>query len=341
MNKRTIIIAEKVEVVATLIRKDLEAINGTALTIKDPSAFDAVTRLHPEVRLALVDVGLMDATTGRERPFWQTLATRPYLPLHILCFTDSRSAASDTPLFTPPTGTVTAASPAHFKKLAATIEAYLQLYERNPLLFEALTGQYMPSLRGNFQEWRAESILTLLNMGGNSGVLLVRDGVTLGLIGLKKGEIVHALAGTTGGKEAFCTMVLWRNAQFAFFPDVQLEGPRIQENIVNLMLEANRSDDEVSEVARDITPQTHLQRVKRFGEELLGHRLLMAEWTVLNLVERYPRVSDLMSAAASSHVRLTNVQVMKAIRSLQNAQLIEINETELGTFSYERAHSIS
>jgi phosphoketolase len=62
-----------------------------------------------------------------------------------------------------------------------------------------------------------------------------------------------------------------------------------------------------------------VRRVKGYTDQLPGRRLTISEWEVLSMVDRYHIVRDIINR---SH--MSEIVVMKALRSLINEKLVEI-----------------
>jgi hypothetical protein len=318
-NERSIIIVEQGEVIANVLRYQLRDEPILCQSVHETSAFESLLQSHA-VGLALVDVMLMARDQSRvERPFWQLLATRLNTPFPILCFTGAKSTPSDIPLFRAPPETMTIASPQDFHDAAQVIKTYLSLFDSQPLLRDALLGSFTPSIQGSFNDLNLDAILKMLELGNHTGVLLLRDGVSIGIMSCVDGQMAHAMAGSSVGKDAFCTMYTWREAQFSFYQGLRLATRSLRYVMENLVLEATRLDDEVSDIAVSIPPQSYLRRVKGYTDQLPGRRLTLDEWEVLSLVENYHYVSDL-----SAHSRRTHHEVMRALRTLIRESLVEI-----------------
>ncbi len=320
MSQVTVIIVEPSQIVATIIRRSLEESGFRCVVVREAAAFDAALGVDDPIGLVLLDVlALMTDAAGYERPLWQILAERPPLPMPVLCFSGTNSTPTDTPLFDAPPDTLTVAAPADFQNVTRLIQAYLQMCQRQPRLLAALGGRLLPSLRGMLRECTCESLLQLMQMGEHTGVLLLRAGLHTGLVGFERGQVVHALAGALTRKEAVFTIFKWQTARFAYFRGLSLGERSITDSTENLILEANRLDDEVTDLAATLPPQSYLRRVRGYTDQLPGKEYNMAELEVLAMVDHYHIVRDLISRS-----RHGEIVVMKALRALLQKGLIEI-----------------
>lgn len=321
MNPLSVIIVEPSQIVANIIRKSLEANEFRCIVMRDPATFAATLPTLTDVGLVLLDVltTLPDAT-GRDRPLWQHMMEQPPLPMAVLCFSGTNSTPSDTPLFTAPAETMTIAAPADFTAVARVIQDHLLLLQRHPRLHEALAGTLRPSLHGNVRDFNFEGLLKLIQMGEHSGVLLLRDGLHTGLVACEKGQVVHATAGALSRKEAIFTLFKWQRASFAFFRHLRLDERTISLSIENLILEANRLDDEVTDLAAMLPPNAYVQRVRGYADLLPGKEFSRHELEVLATIDHYHIVRDLISRFPN----YGEIVVMKALRALLQKGLIEM-----------------
>ena len=320
VSESTVIIVAHSDTIGKILREQLTQDACVCVVVRDVASFEAALRTKVHVALVLLDAMIVARDEGgRERPFWHILASRQTLAMPILCFNSAKSMPTDTPLFTPPTETMTIASPQDFQAVARIIRTYLELFERQPALADAISSLLIPTIKGTFQEFSYEAVLKLIELGAHTGVLIVRDGIRLGLLACEAGQVVHALAGPSTGQDAFNSLFTWRNARFAFFYGMTLGKRTVKYGMDNLILEANRIDDEVADLADKLPPHSYVRRVKGYTDQLPGRRLTLAEWEVLSMVDRYHIVHDLLSR---SH--LSSIVVMKALRSLMSEHLVEV-----------------
>lgn len=321
MSQTAVIIVEQSEVVAKILCNVLATDNCRCAVVQNPAMFEETCRAQAPVGLILVDVmAVARDETGREVPFWKLLVQRMPVPVPVLCFSGTNSTPTDTPLFTAPPETMTIASPQDFRAVAHIVQAYLSVFTRQPQVLAAIAGTLLPSLRGSLEEFDLESITKLIELGDHCGVLLLRDRLQIGLIAFEHGQPVHAMVGSSIGKDAVITIFnSWRQAQFIFCRDILLGEHTISHGLENLILEASRLGDEVSDLVANLPPQSYLRRVKGYTDQLPGKRLTLPEWEVLSMVDRYHIVSELINRA-----RMSEIVVMKALRALIQKHLVEI-----------------
>lgn len=320
MSQIAVVIVEPSQIVANIVRRPLEENGFRCVIVREPAAFEAALGLDDPIGLVLLDVlALMTDSSGHERPLWQILAEQPPLPMPVLCFSGTNSTPTDMPLFDAPPDTLTAASPADFQAVTRLVLNYVQLQQRHPRLMTALAGRGLPSLRGSLRECSFESLLQLMQMGGHSGTLILRDGLRTGMVGFEQGQAVHALAGALTRKEAIFTLFKWPSARFAFHRHLTLGEHTISDSTENLILEATRLDDEVTDLAATLPPQSYIRRVRGYTDQLPGKEYSVAELEVLAMVDHYHVVRALISRSQRGEI-----VVMKALRALLQKHLIEI-----------------
>ncbi len=320
MSEVSIIIVEQSCVVADFIRARLAGKPYQFVSVRDPAQFDAALRTRGVIALALIDVHAVGRdATGRERPFWQVLAARSALTMPVVCFSGAPGTPSDTPLFTAPPETVSVADPQDFPAIARVVQEYAELAISHPLLFEALKGALLPSLRGTLQDFSLESVLTLIKYGPHTGLLLLRDGAHTGIVACEDGDVAHALLGATSGKQAAVSLCQWQDARFTFFEGLTLGVHSVRNVMEDLLLESNRQRDEANAFVASLPPQSFVRRVRGYTDLLPGKNLNQAEWEVLSLVDHYHVVSELMARS-----RAGSLGVMQALRKLLKMELIEV-----------------
>ncbi len=87
----------------------------------------------------------------------------------------------------------------------------------------------------------------------------------------------------------------------------------------NLILEANRLDDEVTDLATILPPNSYIRRVRGYTDQLPGKEFSIAELEVLAMVDDYHIVRELLGRS-----RHGEIVVMKALRALLHKGLIEV-----------------
>ncbi len=324
MQQPVVIVVDPNDTVAGIVRASLSrgGVEIPCLAIREPVTLDATLSLHPAGGVILLDVmALAPDSAGRQRPFWQILAERPPLGMPVLCFTGSASTPTDTPLFSLPVDTIPIASPQDFSTVTGIIQAYLRPMRRQPLLAQAFAGTLLPSIRGDVQDFDVEHLLQLIQQGEHSGVMILRDTLRSGIIALEQGAVTHAMASTLLRKDAIFSLLRWDAGSFAFYRGVEIGEHTITDTLDNLLIEASRFSDEVSDATRQLPPDTYVQRVRDYTDRLPKKEFTLAEFEVLAMMNTYHLVHELVQHARPQYSEMV---VMKALRSLKQKELIEI-----------------
>jgi hypothetical protein len=324
MQQPVVIVVDPNDTVAGIIRTSLSrsGIDIPCLAIREPATLEATLPLHPAGGVILLDVmALAPDGTGRQRPFWQFLAERPAIGMPVLCFTGSAIAPTDTTVFSPPPDTIPIASPQDFSTVTGVIQAYLRPMRRQPILSQALAGTLLPSFRGDVQDFDVEHLLQLIQQGEHTGVMILREGLRSGIIALEHGAVTHALSSTLMRKDAVFSLLRWETGAFAFYRGVETGEHTITDTLENLLLEASRFSDEVSDAARQMPPDTYVRRVRDYTDRLPKKEFTLAEFEVLAMMNTYHLVSELVQHARPQY---SESIVLKALRSLKQKELIEI-----------------
>lgn len=106
------------------------------------------------------------------------------------------------------------------------------------------------------------NLLQYLNLNGASGVLRLRTGLgSTGEVYTQKGQVVHAVTGTSSGMRALITLLRWNQGRFSFETGVTATERTIDKPLDSLLLEvAYESDVEAQEAepAEQLTGSTVL-----------------------------------------------------------------------------------
>ncbi len=109
----------------------------------------------------------------------------------------------------------------------------------------------VPSLRGSLEQLGVHAVLTVLEMEGKSGVLVLRgEGEAVGRIFLRQGTPVGALlegAREVRGAAAVYGMLYWKSGSFEFTAsEVEMED-QIKRSVTYLLMEGARRMDEANQ----------------------------------------------------------------------------------------------
>jgi CheY-like chemotaxis protein len=108
-------------------------------------------------------------------------------------------------------------------------------------------------LRGNIEQMAMVDLLQLLTMNRRSGVLGITTGYGAGEVRLSAGEVIDAIYRRLEGEKAFYRMLGERAGRFAFSPGEPASARRLTSPTSQLLMEAMRQVDEVSERRRALS----------------------------------------------------------------------------------------
>lgn len=221
-----------------------------------------------------------------------------------------------------PPGTLSVKSPQDFQSLAKIVRNYLNPLAANPMLRLLLDGDYLPSMTGSLEQFALDDLFQLFKLGGHTGILVLRDGGRLGVLGLVDGEVVHAFADSAQGREAIYTIFSWKRANFSFYKDLTLPERTVNVSTEHLVLEASRRGDESLELRNKIpSPNTLILRAPRLTDTLPSQQLSMAEWRVLAVIGRRNTVADIIKLSG-----ISEFSALKILDALLSRGLVKVGE---------------
>ena len=330
----TVVLVETRPHIAGLIK---EALEGAGFLVALASTIDEVEMTLSQRRgfaLLLVNVGVLAnqqfgpstrfgpsgalGTLQRisdGQPLWQEIGGRTSLQrVPMLCFSSDGIGG--------PPNTLVVKSPQDFQKIAQVVRDYLNPLAANPMLRQLLDDECLPSMRGSLEEVSLADLFQLFKLGGHSGILLLRDGGRLAVLGLVEGEVVHAFADRVLGREAIYTLCGWTGARFAFYKDLTLPERTVNVSTEHLVLEASRRGDESLELRNKIPSlRTLIYRAPRLTDALPNVQLSMADWRVLSVVGRRNTVGDIIKQSGMSEFN-----ALKTLDTLLTRGLVTVGE---------------
>lgn len=100
------------------------------------------------------------------------------------------------------------------------------------------------AFQGSLRELPLPDVIQLVAVSGKTGVFTLKNGSEAGKIYLRKGQIVHATAGTLAGEQAVYELARWAQGEFSFAPGTETDVDTIEKSNTNLLMEAARQIDE-------------------------------------------------------------------------------------------------
>ncbi len=330
----TVVLVETRPHIAGLIK---DALEGAEFLVALAGTIDEVQVALSRRRgfaLMLVNVGVLSSQTfgsptifgpsgalgalqriSEAQPLWQEIGGHASLQrVPMLCYSSDGSGG--------PPGTLIVKSPQDFQALAQVVRNYLNPLEGNPMLRQLLDEDCLPSLKGSVEEFPLADLFQLFKLGSHTGILLLRDNGRLAVLGLVEGEVVHAFAERSQGREAIYLLFSWNTARFAFYKDLTLPERTVNVSTEHLVLEASRRGDESLEMRNKIpSARTLIYRAPRLTDTLPSMQLSMAEWRVLSVVGRRNTVGDIIKKSG-----LSEFNALKILDSLLSRGLVTVGE---------------
>jgi hypothetical protein len=330
----TVVLVETRPHIAGLIK---EALEDAGLLVALASSIDEVQLALSHRRgfaLLLVNVGALSSQSlgppslfgpsgalgalqriSEGQPLWQEIGGHTSLQrVPMLCFSSDGLGG--------PPGTLIVKSPQDFQSLAQVVQNYLNPLAANPMLRQLLDEDCLPSMKGSLEEVPLADLFQLFKLGGHSGILLLRDGGRLAVLGLVDGEVVHAFAERASGREAIYLLFAWKTARFSFYKDLTLPERTVNVSTEHLVLEASRRGDESLEMRNKIPSlRTLIYRAPRLTDTLPGMQLSMAEWRVISVIGRRNTVGDIIKLSG-----ISEFSALKILDSLLSRGLVTVGE---------------
>lgn len=249
------------------------------------------------------------------QPLWQEIGGHASLQrVPMLCFSSDGIGG--------PPGTLIVKSPQDFQALAQVVRNYLNPLAENPMLRQLLDEDCLPSLSGTAEEFPLADLFQLFKLGGHSGILLLREGGRLAVLGLVDGEVVHAFAERASGREAIYLLFSWKTARFTFYKDLTLPERTVNVSTEHLVLEASRRGDESLEMRNKIPSlRTLIYRAPRLTDSLSTMQLSMAEWRILSVIGRRNTVGDIIKLSG-----ISEFNALKILDLLLSRGLVTVGE---------------
>ncbi len=168
------------------------------------------------------------------------------------------------------------------------IQARIEMILRRSRRYEPAPGPDKDSsdavLSGSLEEKSFPEAFQLAMAYGQSGTLVLRSGDKDGRVYLSDGVVIHAVAASLSGEEAFYELALWSKGSFSYIVGEVPSEQSIRKSGTSLLMEATRRMDEWNLISSkipsfDVVPH----RIATAGSEPL--RLTRNDWKVASLVD--------------------------------------------------------
>lgn len=148
------------------------------------------------------------------------------------------------------------------------------------------------AFQGSLRELPLPDVIQLVAVSGKTGVFNLRNGGESGQIYLRKGQIVHALAGTLAGEQAVYELARWFQGDFVFTPGTETDLETIDKSNTNLLMEAARQIDEWKILSKKIE-STRMVPVFAPQASRVSVSFTPAEWAVITKVDERRSIEEI------------------------------------------------
>jgi hypothetical protein len=180
------------------------------------------------------------------------------------------------------------------------------------------------SLQGTLADFSVADLFQLLGLGQRTGCLKLEHETEQGEVYFKEGYIVAAKGSRQEAEDAVYHFFSWSTGRFVFEND---KSP-LRENMMidwqNLILEAARRNDELSEVKKTIPDGNAILTLIDEGQSNIDAiKLNNDDLKVLSLINGKRTVDEVIAKSS-----MDNVEASKTLASLIKANLIDIRMTQ-------------
>jgi hypothetical protein len=190
------------------------------------------------------------------------------------------------------------------------------------------------AFQGSLKELPLPDIIQLVSVSGKTGVFTLKNGAEAGDIYLRKGQIVHAVAGDLQGEEAVYELAIWHEGDFLFTPGKETEATTITRSNTNLLMEAARRIDEWQVLSKRI-PSTRLVPVFTDRTMTTSVSLSPQEWALICKIDERRSIEEIALGLGSSPF-----EVSKLLYGMITAGLVALHE-DLSKLPLERLQRLS
>jgi len=148
------------------------------------------------------------------------------------------------------------------------------------------------AFQGSLRELPLPDVIQLVAVSGKTGVFNLRNGAETGQIYLRKGQIVHAAAGTLAGEHAVYELARWFQGDFVFTPGTETETESIDKSNTNLLMEAARQIDEWKILSKKIE-STRMVPVFAPQASRVSVSFTPAEWAIITRVDERRSIEEI------------------------------------------------
>ena len=180
------------------------------------------------------------------------------------------------------------------------------------------------SLEGNLSDFSLADLFQLLGLGKRSGCLQINHAGRKGKIYFDNGAIVYAKNEDIKNENAVYSMFSWQKGEFEFLVGDEPPSKQINLDWQNLILEAARRVDEITEIKKSIEDyDAILELVNEEDSNIDKINLSNEDLKLLSLINGKRTVNEVIEKSG-----LDRIEASKMLVSYKKANLIDIKMSE-------------
>jgi len=176
------------------------------------------------------------------------------------------------------------------------------------------------AFQGSLRELPLPDVIQLVAVSGKTGSFSLKNAAESGRIFLRRGQIVHATAGSLIGEQAVYELARWSQGDFNFTPDAETEIVSIEKSNTNLLMEAARQIDEWKILSKKIG-STRMIPVFAPQASRVSVSFTPPEWAVITKVDERRSIDEIAAGLG-----LGAFEVCKVIYGLLTSGVLALHE---------------
>jgi hypothetical protein len=176
------------------------------------------------------------------------------------------------------------------------------------------------AFQGSLRELPLPDVIQLVAVSGKTGAFALKNGTESGRIYLRRGQIVHATAGSLVGEQAVYELARWSEGEFNFTPEAETEIVSIEKSNTNLLMEAARQIDEWKILSKKIG-STRMIPVFAPQASRVSVSFTPPEWAVITKVDERRSIDEIAAGLG-----LGAFEVCKVIYGLLTSGVLALHE---------------
>lgn len=176
------------------------------------------------------------------------------------------------------------------------------------------------AFQGSLRELPLPDVIQLVAVSGKTGAFALKHGSESGRIFLRRGQIVHATAGSLVGEQAVYELARWSEGDFNFTPEAETEVVSIEKSNTNLLMESARQIDEWKILSKKIS-STRMIPVFAPQASRVSVSFTPPEWSVITKVDERRTIDEIAAGLG-----LGAFEVCKVIYGLLTSGVLALHE---------------